>query len=226
MLSDLEAVRTLLAFSKSSKRSPSMPGLNESPLTPQSSECDIESDEERDRVLDESEVKNIFPINLVLPKSPTSSSSCSKPLKSWNELKEEPQRRASVIMLAHRDGTLERTNGTISKPKPWNNEYEFGNFIPPDLPRRSLVGDVPMKNLPSTDDLPSHKTSGTEMTSGHRDKNIPSLGDVVASCGDGRQGSHIATSTHVPVFNNEPTNLIHHAKSKKRNNLKSIVVLK
>jgi len=215
---DIEAVRALLSFSQASKRT-ALTGLSEGPLTPQSSDCgssdcDIESDEDRCSI-DEIQLKNVFPINLVLPKSPPAPvREYGFSAKSWipaDTLKQQ-QARASVIMLAHRDGTLERM-GNLPKPRPWNNGYDFGNFVPPEIPRHPLGVDVPMKDLPSKEDLPSRKTDGTEMTSGHRDKNIPSQGHVVASCGDGRKGSHIANSTHVPVFKNEPANLITHAKN-------------
>jgi len=197
-----------------SKRSPpsGRDGLcGEGPLTPQSSDYDFESDEEKERPHPpgDSNIRNSLPMDLVMPKSPPVRAN-SAPIQFRTNADGQQQQRASVIMLARRDGTLERTDGNAPRRTAWN----YGYFVPPDIPRRHYL-DVPVTDKASKEDLPSRKTDGTEMTSGHRDKNIPSRGDVVVSCGDGRKGSHIATSTHVPVFNNnEPTNLITHAKSK------------
>jgi len=63
------------------------------------------------------------------------------------------------------------------------------------------------KELPPPEDLPSRKTRGCEMTSGHRDKNIPSsrgvvdiMGGDVVHLSNQSAPINIATSTRAPVL--------------------------
>ena len=232
---DLEAVRALLAFSQHSQvpqpkgyYSRVNLGFGEAPLTPQSS--DIDSDEERENIFRRNNgpwmsQNGMRPMDYAFPKTPSPGPAVPA--------------RASVIMLAHRDGTYEPASPPPPSPSPspthmnlgsnmkmgsnmnmglrmrdepqnyWRNngygQYGLGTFVPP-LPRPAME---PVKELPPAQNLPSRKTDGTEMTSGHRDKNIPLRGGVVVVSGDGPSSdSHIATSTRAPVFPPQPPNLL------------------
>jgi len=208
---DIEAVRALLSFSQplqSTKGSAKVTlgfGLG-SPLTPQSS--DVESDEEnKDRnIFNVANNGSSSPMDLAL-------------LKPSNQ--NQQQQRASVIMLAHRDGTCEPIQGLASgkisnipkKNYAYRTEHGFnkiGDFVPPEVPKPEME---PIKDLPPAELLPSRKTSGTEMTSGHRDKNIPMRGGAVALCGDTSNpglSSPIATTTRTPAYFDQQPNLFHH----------------
>jgi hypothetical protein len=205
----LEAVKALLSFARVEQKvgrdqetitgngTGVKFGLGEAPLTPQTSDAD-ESDEEKERATTSMGLfKNrdhVVPQQLQL-----------KPLK---DIKNEPfQPRASVIMLAHKDGTFEPAASENKKKGP-----EFGY----NWKKRALIALEPRKELPPPEQPPSRKTDGSEMTSGHRDKNIPMTGGVVVHGGDviHEMGSCIATSTRAPVFSSEPPNLQSNANSK------------
>jgi len=197
---DLEAVKALLAFSANSKQSTI---IADAPLTPQSSE--IDSDEEKDR--------EIYFLHKNRPQSPVGVSSA--PINLILPKASSPQNaRASVIMLAHRDGTYERASISSPAPRSEPNYGMFGNSAKNEH-QNGFFNPIsePIKELPPPEDLPSRKTSGTEMTSGHRDKNIPLSRGVVGMCGDDYYNlrTHIATSTRAPVFSLEPPNLLNNA---------------
>lgn len=92
-------------------------------------------------------------------------------------------------MLAHKDGTCELSSPSPA-PKP---SYGF-NW---KKQRALLALTKQEKELPPPEVPPSRKTDGSEMTSGHRDKNIPMRRGVVASGGDYSTPT-VATSTHAP----------------------------
>ncbi|CAG7717626.1 unnamed protein product [Allacma fusca] len=184
----LEAVKTLLLISslgspgpKKGWKSSGIRGISHGLLTPQSS--DVDSEEEEKELRDSG-----IPMDLAMRKKGHSLSSV------LNKPPPAPmcQPRASVIMLAHSDGTFEPAK-LFSESKQRSTE------------QRPTA--EPVKEQPPAEDLPSRKTSGSEMTSGHRDKNIPLTRGVVAMSGDDTFGSCIATSTRAPVFVSGSPNL-------------------
>lgn len=185
---DLEAVKALLTFSVKSKGGI----VADAPLTPQSSEIDSEDEKEAAASFQNNACNNdsndglasFAPMNLVKPKKETVSAPAS------------PQsNRASVIMLAHGDGTYEPA-ALSAQP----NNGIFGSAFTAGYGRPCSE---PIKERPPPENRSSTKTSGTEMTSGHRDKNIPLKRGVVGICGDDYYNvrSHIATTNHAPMLN-------------------------
>jgi hypothetical protein len=175
---DLEAVKTLLSFSNGNPPKAVSPLGMGGPLTPQPSD-EGESDEEKD--------KECAPMDLVV-----------------KQIVVAP--RASVIMMAHSDGTYEPAKMSGDKRNS----------------RTARAFSEPQKELPPPEDLPSRKTNGSEMTSGHRDKNIPLTGGVVAMSGDVFSGSRIATSTRAPVFASESPNPLSNVNS--QNSIRPIAI--
>lgn len=127
------------------------------------------------------------------------------------EEKEEPlapPARVSVIMKAHSDGTFEPAK-LLGEPK--REETVEGRFDEIDL----------SKNFPAPAQPPSRKTDGSEMTSGHRDKNIPMTGGAMALSGDAHSSPRIATTTRAPVLISDTPNLQNSANSKSPSQLDS-----
>jgi len=209
---DLDAVKALLSISRGGPKDGRDQktiagkvddgvkfGLSELPLTPQTSDAD-ESDEEKERVCRQMGLaKNR---DRVVPEQVVDLD--YKPFKKEPENDHQP--RASVIMMAHKDGTCEPAKAEAKKKG-----TQFYNWK-----KRALIALEPRKELPPPEEPPSRKTDGSEMTSGHRDKNIPMQGGVVVHGGDElhEMGSGIATSTRAPVFSSEPSNLQSNAHSK------------
>lgn len=111
--------------------------------------------------------------------------------------------RASVIMLAHKDGTcepcLDQEPGQYQEKPTKKSNYGF-NW----KKQRALVELGEDKELPPPEIPPSRKTDGSEMTSGHRDKNIPLPGGVVDV---GRRQDPSPTFNHTPIQPHPPSNV-------------------
>lgn len=90
--------------------------------------------------------------------------------------------------MAHKDGTCKPLSEKKDEKK---SSYGF-NW----KKQRALIALGEGKELPPPEVPPSRKTDGSEMTSGHRDKNIPSPRGVVVSGGD--RSPNVATSSHAP----------------------------
>ncbi len=213
----MEAVKTLLSISTcgSFGKARSFFGkgtaklhVPEAPLTPQTS--DNESDEEREREAasqaGQPEMMMVQPMDLVI-----------------SERKDKPEEdkmpaRVSVIMRAHSDGTFEPANifgrtgaEQEQEEKRQRKNTEGGNNV------GGRFEMDPSKNFPPPEEPPSRKTDGSEMTSGHRDKNIPMTGGAMALSGDALKfhssPNRIATTSRVPVLISESPNLHHSANS-------------
>ncbi|ODM96938.1 Krueppel-like factor 10 [Orchesella cincta] len=193
---DLEAVKTLLSFSQTGSHGKKSfyfgkgkINVPEAPLTPQTS--DAESDEEKEREAAAAAV----PMDLVISRD-----RIVEQMKVRNQVAEQ-QQRVSVIMRAHSDGTFEPAKFMGEQPR---------NLGSKDGNSGRHFDMVPPKEYPPPEEPPSRKTDGSEMTSGHRDKNIPMAGGAMALSGDAlhfHSGPRIATSTRVPVLVSESPNL-------------------
>ena len=198
-------MKTLLSISRFSnaagsrgKGSAGIRGLSHGLLTPQSSDVDSEDEKESTMMTGPITIRDVdTPMDLALTKKQLACAYQKKLAQQRQQQEQEKKQsqsapRASVIMLAHSDGTFEpaKLSGENAKK---------------EVEQRH--GAESAKELPPAEDLPSRKTSGSEMTSGHRDKNIPLSGGVVAMSGDDLSGSHIAASTRAPVFVSGSPNL-------------------
>lgn len=191
----------------------------EAPLTPQTS--DNESDEEREREAasassmqsGEPEEKMMQPMDLVI------SEKRDKP-------EEDKPARVSVIMKGNSDGTFEPANifgrtgaEEEQQQRQQQQKKKDGNNVGGRFEKD------PSKNFPAPEEPPSRKTDGSEMTSGHRDKNIPMTGGAMALSGDAHSSpNRIATTSRVPVLISESPNLHHSANSKKKFKFKTIKI--